>query len=71
MNNTAPAQEFQNPNTISHAYTPQTSSLLKAAYEGDLNRVRTFLKEGVPVDACNSVSFTIDVYGVILLFVGW
>lgn len=33
---------------------PQTSALLKAAYEGDMDRVRTFLNDGVPVDACNS-----------------
>jgi hypothetical protein len=34
----------------------QTGALLRAAYEGDLERVSSLLREGVPVDSANSVS---------------
>lgn len=35
----------------------QTGALLRAAYEGDLERVASLLREGVPVDSANSVSY--------------
>lgn len=33
----------------------QTGALLRAAHEGDLDKVTALLQEGVPVDAANSV----------------
>ena len=37
----------------------QTGALLRAAHEGDLEKVSTLLQEGVPVDSENSVRIII------------
>jgi ankyrin len=47
-------QQHQQQHAVPQEHHRLTGALLRAAYEGDIDKVRTLLQEGVPVDSTNS-----------------